>query len=186
MIGPYPGPAPGAGRNGGRYPTAVGTFAGVTGRPDPGAPVAAGAGARFGWRLAHLPVVLAATGGLGVVALAAGWLAGGAASAAGAAAGVALVAGSYLLTTLLVAWADSVDVRLVLPVGLTTYLVKFTVIGIVMAAVVATGWDGLPALGVGVVAAVVVWTGSHIWWTVTHQPRLEYRAPRRAQAPTVD
>lgn len=158
----------------------------VTGRPDPGVPVATGVGARFGWRLAHLPVVLSATGGLLVIAVVAGWLAGGAVAAAGAAAGVALVAGSYLLTTLLVAWADSVEVRLVLPVGLTAYLVKFTVIGLVMAAVVATGWDGLPALGAGVVAAVVVWTGSHIWWTVTHQPRLEYRPPPRAEGSAVD
>lgn len=164
----------------------MGTFSKVTGRTGPGASGAGGVGARFGWRLAHLPVVLSATGALLLVAAVAGWLAGGAAAAAGAAAGVALVAGSYLLTTLLVAWADSVEVRLVLPVGLTTYLVKFTAIGVAMAAVVATGWDGLPALGVGVVAAVVVWTGSHIWWILTHQPRLEYRPPRRAEAPVTD
>ena len=133
-----------------------------------------------GWRLAHLPALLAASGGLLVAGAVVGLLVAGIAGAAGAVAGVGMVAGSYLVSTLLIAWADSVDPRLVLPVGLTTYLVKFTLIGIVMAAVVATGWDGLPALGVGVVAGVVTWSATQIWWVVTHPPRLEYQPPGAA------
>jgi hypothetical protein len=130
-----------------------------------------------GWRLAHLPALLAASGGLLVAGAIMGLLVAGGAGAAGAAVGVGMVAASYLSSTLAIAWADSIDPRLVLPVGLGAYLVKFTLIGIVMAAVVATGWEGLPALGAGVVAGVVTWTATQVWWVVRHRPRLEYRPP---------
>jgi hypothetical protein len=136
-----------------------------------------------GWRLAHLPALLAATGGLLIVAALAGWVLRGGAGAAGAAAGVGVVTGSYLVSTLVIAWADSVDPRLVLPVGLTAYVVKFTLIGMVMASVAASGWPGLEPLGLGVVAGVVAWTGTHIWWLVRHPPRLEYIPPGGAQGP---
>jgi hypothetical protein len=135
---------------------------------------------RWGWRLAHLPVLLAVTGGMLVAAPVLGWLAAGGAAAAGATAGVAVVAGSYLLSTLAIAWADAVRPALVLPVGLGLYAVKFTLIGIGMAAVVARDWAGLPALGVAVVAAVVGWTGTQIWWVLRHPPRLAYRPPEDA------
>jgi hypothetical protein len=138
------------------------------------------------WRLAHLPVPLALTGGLLVLAAAVGALLQGRVGAAGAAAGVGVVTGSYLVSTLLVAWADSVDPRLVLPVGLTAYAVKFTLIGVVMAAVTARGWAGLEALGAGVVAGVVVWTTSHVWWLLRHQPRLDYTPPGGAAGPPAD
>jgi hypothetical protein len=130
-----------------------------------------------GWRLAHLPAVSTVTGAVLVISGMAGWSAAGGAGAGGAAAGVGLVTASYLLSTLVIAWADSVDPRLVLPVGLMTYLVKFTLIGIVMVAVVASGWAGLVPLGVGVVAGVLAWNATHIWWVVRHPPRLEYRPP---------
>lgn len=130
--------------------------------------------AGLGWRLAHLPMLLVATGALLAGATVVGWLARGGAGAAGAATGIGLVAVSYLVSTLLMAWADVVNPSLVLPVGLLTYLVKFTLIGFVMAALVASGWSGLPAMGVGVVVGVVGWTGTHIWWLVRHPPRLHY------------
>lgn len=85
-----------------------------------------------------------------------------------------VVTASYLLSTLVIAWADGVNPNLVLPLGLLTYAVKFTVIAVATAAVVASGWEGLAALGVGVVAAVVGWTGTQIWWVVRHPPQLDY------------
>lgn len=136
-----------------------------------------------GWRLAHLPALLAVTCGLLVAGALAGWVLRGGAGAAGAAAGIGVVTGSYLVSTLLIAWADSVDPRLVLPVGLIAYVVKFTLIGVVMAAVAASGWRGLEPLGVGVAAGVVAWTGTHIWWLVRHPPRLQYTPPGGAQEP---
>jgi hypothetical protein len=129
------------------------------------------------WRLAHLPWLLTVSGALLATAAVAGGLVRGWPGAAGALAGVAVVIASYLVSTLLIAWADSVNPQLVLPVGLTAYLVKFTLIGFVMSAVVASGWAGLVPMGVGVVVAVVVWSATQIWWVVRHPPSLAYRPP---------
>lgn len=106
-----------------------------------------------GWRLAHLPVLLPVSSGL------------------------LLVAASYLVSTLLIARADAVDPRLVLPVGLSAYVVKYTAIGVLMVSLTARGWDGLVPMGCGVVAGVVGWTTTHIWWVVRHPPRLRYLPP---------
>jgi phosphotransferase system glucose/maltose/N-acetylglucosamine-specific IIC component len=128
------------------------------------------AAAPAGWRLRHLPTLLAASAALLLAAAVAGWLARGGAGAAGAAAGVGLVVGSYTLSTLVVAWADSVAPALVLPFGLGTYVVKFTLIGVVMASI-AKDWPGLEPLGLGVVAAVLVWTTVQIVWTYRTRPQ---------------
>lgn len=131
----------------------------------------------MGWRLAHLPWLLVVTGAVLVLAALAGGVARGGAGAAGAAIGVGVVAASYLFSTLLIAWADSIDPQLVLPFGLGAYLIKFSIIGIVMAGVAATDWAGLAPMGVGVVAGVIGWTTAQIWWVVRHPPRLEYHPP---------
>lgn len=100
-----------------------------------------------------------------------GWLAGGGPGATGAAIGVGVVSVSYTLSTLAIAGADSISPQLVLPVGLTMYATKFTILGLLMAAVVASGWAGLVPLGVGVAVGVVGWTAAQIWWIVTvHAP----------------
>jgi len=90
----------------------------------------------------------------------------GAPGALGALAGVGLVVVSYVISGLSVAWADSINPRLVLPIGLLTYALKFILFGIAMAAVARTGWPGLVPMGVTVLVAVVVWTGTHLWWTL--------------------
>ena len=72
-------------------------------------------------RLRHLPSGLLASAVLLVVGVVRGGLLRGGAGAAGAAAGVLLVAASYTVSSLAIAWADSVHPRLVMSVGLTTY-----------------------------------------------------------------
>ncbi|MFY1673010.1 hypothetical protein ACN27G_24110 [Plantactinospora sp. WMMB334] len=119
------------------------------------------------WRLAHLPVVLGASAALLGVATVLGAVLGGGIGALGAAAGVGLVTLSYLISTLVIAWADSVHPNLVLPFGLAMYVAKFSVIGVVMAGVAAQGWAGLVPFGWGVLAGVVAWIGANIWWVVT-------------------
>jgi hypothetical protein len=96
-----------------------------------------------------------------------GGLVAGASGAAGVAAGVLLVAASYTASTLVMAWADGLDRRMLLPVGLMTYAVKFTLIGVVMAAIAASGWAGLKPMGVGLIAAVLAWVVTQAWWTWT-------------------
>lgn len=121
-------------------------------------------------RLRHLPPVLAACAGLAVVALLIGYAVRGAPGALGAAVGVALVVANYVASTLAIAWADTVNPRLVLPVGLTVYGMKVAVFFGVMLAVAATDWPGLVPMALGIVAGVVVWNGIQIWWLQTHPP----------------
>jgi len=115
-------------------------------------------------RLAHLPVGLKVTAVLLLPAMIGGAAYAGFAGAAGAVAGVVLVAASYVGSSVVIAWADSVNPSLVLPVGLVTYVFKFTALGIAMYALAGTGWDGLPALGVAVIAATLTWATAHAWW----------------------
>lgn len=137
---------------------------------------------KLGWRLAHLPWLLTVTGVVLGLAGLGGAVVDGATGAAGAALGVAVVAASYLLSTLLIAWADRVDPQLVLPVGLGAYLVKFSLLGVAMAGLAASGWPGLAPMGVGVVAGVLAWTTTQIWYVLRHPPRLEYHPPQSAGA----
>ncbi|GAA1806637.1 hypothetical protein GCM10009682_30690 [Luedemannella flava] len=119
-------------------------------------------------RIPHLPTALWASGALLVASVIIGFVYGGSVAAAGAALGVALVALSYVASTLAIAWADSVRPQLVLAVGLVTYTIKFTYIGLGMAALAAADWAGLPAMGVSLIVAIVVWNAAQIWYVVRH------------------
>jgi ATP synthase protein I len=116
-------------------------------------------------RLTHLPSGLLASAVLLVLGVVVGAALRGGAGAAGAAAGVLLVATSYTVSSVVIAWADSIDPRLVLPVGLLTYILKFTLIGVVMAGLAASHWAGLTAMGVSIIAAVLGWTIAQSVWT---------------------
>ena len=116
-------------------------------------------------RLRHLPAPLAAMAGLLVVGVAVAAPLRGAVGVAGVAAGVGLVAVSYVLSSLAIAWADRVNPRLVLPVGLTVYVVKFLFLGVFMIALNATGWLGLAPMGLAIVAAALVWSAAQAVWT---------------------
>jgi hypothetical protein len=120
-------------------------------------------------RARHLRPALAVQGALAVLATAVAGLLGGAAPAFGAAAGVALVAASYTASTLAIAWADSVEPRLVLPVGMGMYVTKFSLFGAALIALGGSDWPGLVPMAMGICAAVAGWTGTQIWWTVHHE-----------------
>jgi hypothetical protein len=116
-------------------------------------------------RLRHLPSGLAASGVLLIVAVLGGWAFRGGTGALGAALGVALVAIGYTASSVIVAWADAVNPRLVLLTALTTYIVKFGILGLVMWRVAATGWSGLPPMGVAIIAATIAWGAAQAVWT---------------------
>jgi hypothetical protein len=118
-------------------------------------------------RIRHLRLTVATSGVVLVLATVIAYVMGGAASAIGAAAGVALVAASYTASTLAIAWADTVNPRLVLPVGMGMYVTKFSLFGAMLIAIGATDWAGKIAMAVGIIAGVVAWTAAQIWWT-TH------------------
>lgn len=116
-------------------------------------------------RLIHLPTALWASGALLVVATIVGWLAKGGAGAAGAAAGVVLVVTSYVISSVVIAWADAVNPKLIMPVGLATYGIKFIVIGVVMWTIASTNWAGLVPMALAIIVAVLVWTLAQSIWT---------------------
>ncbi|PZM95838.1 MAG: hypothetical protein DIU79_06510 [Actinobacteria bacterium] len=117
-------------------------------------------------RLPYLRATLSASMALMVVAAGVASLTHGAAGAAGAVAGVALVLVSYVISGVSVAWADAIHPRMVMPVGLLTYAVKMIVLGVGMATVASTGWSGLRPMGMTIIAAVFVWTGTHLVWVL--------------------
>jgi hypothetical protein len=116
-------------------------------------------------RLRHLPSGLRATAVLLPAGAAAGLLFGGVAAGLGAAFGVLLVAASFSVSSVIIAWADSINPQLVLPVGLLTYALKFTLLGFTAVVLAATGWAGLPAFGLGMAAATLAWATAQAWWT---------------------
>lgn len=115
-------------------------------------------------RLRHLPTTLGVTAVVLVLAVVLAWLVDGRTAALGAAAGVALVTVSHLVSSLVVAWVDLVARHLLLPVVLLTYVLKFAVFGLVMYRLSEAGWAGLPAMGVTVIAATIVWIGAQLYW----------------------
>jgi hypothetical protein len=117
--------------------------------------------------LRHLPASLIAAAVVLVIGVPLGAVLGGSTAAAGVAAGVALVACSYLVSSLVVAWVDLVYREMLLLVVMLTYVLKFTVFGIVMWSVSNAGWAGLFPMGVTVIVATVAWTGAQMWWTLT-------------------
>jgi hypothetical protein len=116
------------------------------------------------WRVEHLPFLTAASIALLLCAASIGFLNGGRVDAFGAAAGVAITTVSFTMSTLVIAWADTVRPALLMPLGLLAYVVKYTLLGVVLAYVISSGWPGRTAMGWGVVAGVLGWTSVQIWW----------------------
>ena len=116
------------------------------------------------WRVAHLPFLSAVSVALLMCAASAGFLVSGANGALGAAVGVLIVTISYTMSTLVIAWADTVRPALLMPMALLTYVLKYGVLGLVLAFGVSSAWPGKDALGWGIVAGVVVWTAVQAWW----------------------
>jgi hypothetical protein len=115
-------------------------------------------------RLQHLPTALTAMGILlVVVAPLAGWR-DGAIGVLGALAGTALVTVSYAVSSLIIAAVDLRARHLLLPVAMSTYVLKFMIIGLVMWVVSGAEWGGLPWLGAMVIAGTLVWVTAQAVW----------------------
>ncbi|WP_428983000.1 hypothetical protein [Phytohabitans maris] len=123
------------------------------------------------WRLRHLPTLLLASAVVVVAGAVVGGLARGGAGAVGAAVGVALPSASFTLSTVVLAWADKQNPRLVLPFGVGLYVMKYSLLGAAMIPVGASDWPGLLPFGWGVAAGIVAWTGVHIWWLTRVWPK---------------
>ncbi|MBB4737176.1 hypothetical protein BJY16_000635 [Actinoplanes octamycinicus] len=116
------------------------------------------------WKVEHLGFLTAVSFLLLTCAASIGFLVSGPTAALAAAGGVLIVTVSHTLTTLVVAWADTVRPALVMPLGMLTYVVKYSLLGVILAVGVSSDWSGKKALGLGVVAGVIVWTAVQAWW----------------------
>jgi hypothetical protein len=115
-------------------------------------------------RLTHLPIGLWASAAVLVVGAVIGGLVAGLAGVLGVTAGVAVVVFSFTVSSLIIAWADSVNPQLVLPVGLMTYVVKFTLFGAALILVLQIQWAGLQPMAWAMAASTVAWAASHAVW----------------------
>jgi hypothetical protein len=123
------------------------------------------------WRVAHLPFLTVVSVAVLLCAASIGFFAGGPQVAFGAAAGLAITTVSYTMSTLVIAWADTVRPALVMPLGLATYVIKYSLLGVILLFTVSSDWPGKAALGWGVVAGVVTWTAVQIWWVTRRTSR---------------
>ena len=123
------------------------------------------------WRLRHLPPILIAAAVMTAGAAVLGGVFAGGVGAYAAPLGVLVATASYLVSTLAIAWADKLDAKLVMPFGMGVYVAKLSVLGGLMLVVATTGWSGLKPLSVGIVAGVLAWTATQIWWIVTVHAR---------------
>jgi hypothetical protein len=116
------------------------------------------------WRIEHMPMVLAAGFALVFCAASVGFLLDGPTAALGAAAGVFIVTVGYSMSTLAVAWADAIRPALVMPIGLSAYVIKYLLIALIMMAVAGNGWAGGVPMAWGIAAGAVVLTAVQVWW----------------------
>lgn len=114
-------------------------------------------------RLGHIWWPLAATAVLAVVLAIVGQVVDGGPGLLGALLGVGLMAGGYLLSNVALAWADSVLPKLVMTVGLATYLFKITLLGVVLLVVVDRDWAGVRMTAIGMVCALLIWISAQVW-----------------------
>ena len=119
-------------------------------------------------RIRHVRLTLGFSGVVLVLATGVGFAVRGGVGALGVAAGVLLVAASYTASTLAIAWADTVNPRMVLPVGMGMYITKFSLLGLLLVAVNNAEWVGRIPMAMGIVVGILAWTASQIWWTVHH------------------
>lgn len=110
---------------------------------------------------------------VGVLAAVLGAVLQGSPGAIGAAAGVALVMVSYVVSTLILAWTDRVNRSMLLVVGLATYGIKFTLFFLLVGWVATFDWAGTKAMAFGILAGVLAWTTTQVWWTYRAKFTLE-------------
>jgi hypothetical protein len=116
------------------------------------------------WRVRHLPMLTAISFALVLCAASVGLLTGGPDAALGAAGGVLVVNVSFTISTLVVAWADTVRPALLMPIGMATYVIKYTLIVAIMIGVASSGWAGGRAVAYGIIGGAVLLTAAQVWW----------------------
>jgi hypothetical protein len=130
-------------------------------------------------RLRHLPPALAASAVTLVVCAAIGAGTAGTPGFVGAVLGCAAAVLSFVVSSVTVAWADKVNPRLVLVVGLTVYALKMIALAALLFALQEVAWAGLPAVGWALAATVLVWVAVQAVWVYRSRiPYVDLTPPR--------
>ena len=138
---------------------------------SPRTPAEPDTGAGRNWRLRHLPPLLLVSALVAAGAAAVGGLVSGGVGAFAAALGVAVATASFVVSTLVIAWADTIDTKLVMPFGMGTYIAKVCLLAGLLLVLVPSGWAGLVPFAWGLAVGVVTWGAAQIWWIVAvHVP----------------
>ncbi len=82
----------------------------------------------------------------------------------GFAVGVGVATASFGLSALVIAWADLVERRLILPVGLLTYVLKIVAIGLVVFALARGDWPSFVPLLWGIAIGTATWVATQAVW----------------------
>lgn len=106
----------------------------------------------------------AAAGIAAVIAAVVGGITSGIPGAWAAPAGVALAALGFAGSVGAIAWAESLDLRLTLPMALITYSVKLALVLTVLTIVKETVPDALLPFAYGVIGGAVAWLATQVAW----------------------
>jgi hypothetical protein len=116
------------------------------------------------WRIEHLSMISAIGVALALCAGSIGFLIDGPDSGMGVAGGVFIVTVGFTISTLAIAWADVIQPALVLPVGLTAYVIKYALIAFVLVSAGASGWGGARPMAYGIAFGAVVLSAVQVWF----------------------
>lgn len=128
----------------------------------------------FRRRLGFLRLMLPLSLALAVLLALIGLVVDGPTAAVALAAGTGIVAVSFAFSSFMLVWAELINPKLVLPVGLGLYAMKFTVLFLAFTLVARSGWAGLRPLAFGVLIATLVWITAQAWWVWRDKPRMTY------------
>jgi hypothetical protein len=114
-----------------------------------------------GWDLSHVRAGLVTTAVLAAAGVPLTWLVRDGRAAACVLAGLAIVAAFFSVGAYAVALAGRVSDSLTLPVALGTYLVKVTLLGVLLVAVRDRPWLDPRPFGLAIAIGTIAWTGVH-------------------------
>ncbi|WP_134322512.1 hypothetical protein [Cumulibacter soli] len=130
------------------------------------------------WTLGHLRPALLATAALAVVGAVIAGAFFDSAALWGVILGFVIVAAFFVISSLAVAWAGKRDDRLTLPAALGAYLIKLSVLGVVLISMPIDGAIDVKAMAIAVVVGVLLWSAMQVLYVVRkRQFYVDYHPP---------
>lgn len=130
------------------------------------------------WSLGHLRPALWVSLGLAVLGVPIAWMVRDWRGALAVLVGLAIVAAFFCFGAWAVAKAGEKDDRLTFPAALGSYLIKISLLGVVLVTIPRTGPIDIPTLAITVVIGTVVWSGVQIRYVLSRKLfYVDYKAP---------